>query len=105
MLTSVHPLPRPVLRCPRTQMTAGTSQLAAEMETYIRQTQDTAGQQVTVLKQGYLLKQTSDFRRAWKRRFFVLDSQASAPLVLPLSASAYWRQHALALLLLLLSSH
>jgi Arf-GAP/coiled-coil/ANK repeat/PH domain-containing protein len=25
--------------------------------------------------QGYLLKQTSDFRRAWKRRFFVLDSQ------------------------------
>lgn len=25
--------------------------------------------------QGYLLKQTSDFRKAWKRRFFVLDSQ------------------------------
>ncbi|PSC71679.1 ADP-ribosylation factor GTPase-activating AGD1 [Micractinium conductrix] len=57
------------------QMTAGTSQLANEMELYIRQTQESKGQTVTVLKQGYLLKQTSDFRKAWKRRFFVLDSQ------------------------------
>lgn len=57
------------------QMTAGTSALAADLETYIRQTQESRGQQITVLKQGYLLKQTSDFRKAWKRRFFVLDSQ------------------------------
>ncbi|PRW20973.1 ADP-ribosylation factor GTPase-activating AGD3-like [Chlorella sorokiniana] len=57
------------------QMTAGTSALAADLEGYIRQTQESRGQQITVLKQGYLLKQTSDFRKAWKRRFFVLDSQ------------------------------
>lgn len=57
------------------QMSAGTSQLANEMDSYIRQTQESKGQQITVLKQGYLLKQTSDFRKAWKRRFFVLDSQ------------------------------
>ena len=25
--------------------------------------------------QGYLLKQSSNFRKEWKRRFFVLDSQ------------------------------
>jgi hypothetical protein len=35
-------------------MTAGTSQLAAEMEAYIRQTQETKGQQITVLKQARL---------------------------------------------------
>ena len=33
------------------QMTAGTSALAADLETYIRQTQETRGQQITVLKQ------------------------------------------------------
>lgn len=32
-------------------MTAGTSQLANEMELYIRQTQESKGQTVTVLKQ------------------------------------------------------
>lgn len=32
-------------------MTAGTSQLASEMEAYIRQTQETKGQTITVLKQ------------------------------------------------------
>ncbi|KAI3430848.1 hypothetical protein D9Q98_009258 [Chlorella vulgaris] len=57
------------------QMTAGTTQLAAEMESYIRHTQESKGRTITVLKQGYLLKQTSDFRKAFKRRFFVLDSQ------------------------------
>ncbi|KAL4855575.1 ADP-ribosylation factor GTPase-activating protein AGD3 [Chlorella vulgaris] len=53
------------------QMTAGTTQLAAEMESYIRHTQESKGRTIT----GYLLKQTSDFRKAFKRRFFVLDSQ------------------------------
>lgn len=33
------------------QMTAGTSALAADLETYIRQTQESRGQQITVLKQ------------------------------------------------------
>lgn len=32
-------------------MTAGTSALAADLETYIRQTQESRGQQITVLKQ------------------------------------------------------
>ena len=39
------------------QMTAGTSQLAAEMEAYIRQTQESRGQQITVLKQARQLGQ------------------------------------------------
>ena len=34
------------------QMTAGTSQLAGEMAAYIRQTQESKGQQITVLKQA-----------------------------------------------------
>ncbi|GAB4819632.1 hypothetical protein N2152v2_006678 [Parachlorella kessleri] len=51
------------------------SQLAAEMEGYIRATQASGGTHITVLKQGYLLKQSSNFRKEWKRRFFVLDSQ------------------------------
>jgi hypothetical protein len=38
-------------------MTAGTSQLAAEMEAYIRQTQESRGQQITVLKQARQLGQ------------------------------------------------
>lgn len=57
------------------QMTATMSQLAAEMEGYIQATQASGGAQITVLKQGYLLKQSSNFRKEWKRRFFVLDSQ------------------------------
>ncbi|KAL4436335.1 hypothetical protein ABPG77_009897 [Micractinium sp. CCAP 211/92] len=57
------------------QMTVQASHMAAELGAYIRQTRASNGQQITSLKQGYLLKQTSDFRKAFKRRFFVLDSQ------------------------------
>lgn len=54
---------------------ASTSALAAEMDTYMRSTQASGGAQVTVLKQGYLLKQSSsNFLKEWKRRFFCLDS-------------------------------
>lgn len=56
------------------QMSSGTAALAAELESYIRVTAESRGQQVTVLKQGYLLKQSSKFKGKWQRRFFVLDS-------------------------------
>jgi Arf-GAP/coiled-coil/ANK repeat/PH domain-containing protein len=55
------------------QMTAATTQLAAEIETFIRATQASGGTQVTALKDGYLLKQ-SRVKSKWQRRFFVLDS-------------------------------
>lgn len=70
----VHGASAGLLRAGPLQMTAGTSQLAAEMDLFIRHTQASGGAQVTVLKQGYLLKQSSSFRKEWKRRFFVLDS-------------------------------
>ena len=42
---------------------------------HIRATAASKGAQVTVLRQGYLLKKNSGgLRREWKRRFFVLDS-------------------------------
>ncbi|KAK9807526.1 hypothetical protein WJX72_001570 [[Myrmecia] bisecta] len=56
------------------QMTSGMSVIAAEIEGYIKATQQSGGTHVTVLKQGYLLKRSSNMRREWKRRFFVLDS-------------------------------
>jgi PH domain len=47
----------------------------AEVEVHIRATAASKGAQVTVLRQGYLLKKNSGgLRREWKRRFFVLDS-------------------------------
>ena len=46
----------------------------ASIEGYIKQSEDTHGGVVTVLKQGYLLKRSSNIRKEWKRRFFVLDS-------------------------------
>lgn len=40
----------------------------------MRATAESGGSQVTVLKQGYLNKRSTNLRREWKRRFFVLDS-------------------------------
>lgn len=57
------------------QMNNTITALATELETYIRATSASGGQHITVLKQGYLLKQSSGLRKEWKRRFFVLDSQ------------------------------
>ncbi len=49
--------------------------MKAEVEQHIRATAASKGSQITVLKQGYLLKKNSGgLRREWKRRFFVLDS-------------------------------
>jgi len=56
------------------QMNIATSALASELENYIRATHEFGGSQVTVLRQGWLLKQSSKFKSKWQRRFFVLDS-------------------------------
>ena len=56
------------------QMSAATTALASELEHYLRATHASGGQQVTVLRQGWLLKQSSNFKSKWQRRFFVLDS-------------------------------
>ena len=56
------------------QMNIATSALASELENYIRATHEFGGRQVTVLRQGWLLKQSSKFKSKWQRRFFVLDS-------------------------------
>ncbi|KAH7623043.1 hypothetical protein Ndes2526B_g02337 [Nannochloris sp. 'desiccata'] len=56
------------------QMNIATSALASELETYIRATHESGGSQVTVLRQGWLLKQSSNYKSKWQRRFFVLDS-------------------------------
>ncbi len=48
--------------------------MKAEVERHIRATAASRGGQVTILKQGYLLKKGGGLRREWKRRFFVLDS-------------------------------
>lgn len=46
----------------------------ASIEGYIRKSEESQGSIVVVLKQGYLLKRSSNMRKEWKRRFFVLDS-------------------------------
>lgn len=57
------------------QMSAATTQLAWELEAHIRATAESRGAEVTVLRQGYLLKQSSTMKSKWQRRFFVLDSR------------------------------
>ncbi|GAX79042.1 hypothetical protein CEUSTIGMA_g6482.t1 [Chlamydomonas eustigma] len=61
-----------VLRPGPMQMSAKYHGLNQEIESQIRSTQNTAGSQVSILKQGFLYKRTT--AAGWKRRFFVLDS-------------------------------
>ena len=56
------------------QVTAATSELAGEIEKFISRTTLSKGKEVTVLKQGYLLKRSSSMKSKWQRRYFVLDS-------------------------------
>lgn len=56
------------------QMSASAGELVGEFERLIRATRDSGGKAISVLKQGYLRKLGSGFRRDWQRRFFVLDS-------------------------------
>ena len=49
--------------------------MQSEFGNLIQQTQNLGPQNhLAVLKQGWLLKRSSNMRREWKRRFFVLDS-------------------------------
>lgn len=52
----------------------GMSANIATFEQYIKQSEESQGTVVTILRQGWLLKRSSNMRREWKRRFFVLDS-------------------------------
>lgn len=56
------------------QLTSGMSANIATFENFIKQSEESQGTVVTVLRQGYLHKRSSNMRREWKRRFFVLDS-------------------------------
>ncbi|KAL3136510.1 hypothetical protein ABBQ38_005760 [Trebouxia sp. C0009 RCD-2024] len=56
------------------QLTSGMSANMAQFEGYIKQSVASQGSVVVILRQGWLLKRSSNIRREWKRRFFVLDS-------------------------------
>lgn len=45
------------------------------VEGHMHDTSASGGSVVTVLHSGYLLKKSSNIRKEWNRRFFVLDSQ------------------------------
>ena len=57
------------------QMSAFQSQMAQEIEASMRLHMQKGD--VAILKQGYLLKRSSNIRGDWKSRFFVLDSKGS----------------------------
>lgn len=57
------------------QMSALQSQMAQEIEASMRLHHQKG--KVGILKQGYLLKRSSNLRGDWKSRFFVLDSNGS----------------------------
>ncbi len=52
----------------------GMSANIATFETYIKESEESQGSIVTPLRQGYLHKRSTNMRREWKRRYFVLDS-------------------------------
>ncbi|KIY97426.1 ADP-ribosylation factor GTPase-activating protein AGD4, partial [Monoraphidium neglectum] len=57
------------------QMSSANAELSADIERLIRTTRSTSGQQVSIIKQGYLCKRSQGKGRSdFKRRFFVLDS-------------------------------
>ena len=56
------------------QVTSASHELAGKIQEFIARTVASEGREVTILKQGYLLKRSSKMRGKWQRRFFVLDS-------------------------------
>jgi len=56
------------------QVTSASHELAGKIQQFIARTVASDGKEVTILKQGYLLKRSSKMRAKWQRRFFVLDS-------------------------------
>ncbi|KAK9788851.1 hypothetical protein WJX73_007548 [Symbiochloris irregularis] len=57
------------------QLTGEVTAATQDFEAHIRATQASRGAEITVLRQGWLLKRASGMRRDWNRRWFVLDSQ------------------------------
>lgn len=56
------------------QLTSGMSANIATFESFIKESEESQGSIVTPLRQGYLHKRSTNMRREWKRRYFVLDS-------------------------------
>ena len=52
----------------------GVSANIAAFEPYIKESEETQGGTVVVLREGWLSKRSSNMRKEWKRRYFVLDS-------------------------------
>ena len=52
----------------------GMSANIATFESFIKESEESQGSIVTPLRQGYLHKRSTNMRREWKRRYFVLDS-------------------------------
>lgn len=57
------------------QMSAWANEKHSEVESYVQVALSTKGQQRKTLKQGYLLKRSSNMLGDWKKRFFKLDSR------------------------------
>ena len=57
------------------QMSAAQTRMAQEIEAKMRMNHQKGT--TTILKQGYLLKRSSNIRGDWKSRFFVLDSKGA----------------------------
>jgi len=57
------------------QMSARANEKHSEVESYVQVALSTKGQQRKTLKQGYLLKRSSNMLGDWKKRFFKLDSR------------------------------
>lgn len=60
--------------CMRMSGAGGVSANIAAFEPYIKESEETQGGKVVILREGWLLKRSSNMRKEWKRRYFVLDS-------------------------------
>uniref|UniRef100_A0A061R5X4 Arf-GAP with coiled-coil, ANK repeat and PH domain-containing protein n=1 Tax=Tetraselmis sp. GSL018 TaxID=582737 RepID=A0A061R5X4_9CHLO len=60
--------------CGPLQFTGQAARKASEIESVVRASLEGGGQHVSIIKQGYLYKRSSNMRGGWKRRFFILDS-------------------------------
>lgn len=55
-------------------MSTDMSGAVCEIENHIQKSLESQGQDITIIRQGYLHKRSSNIQRNWKKRFFVLDS-------------------------------
>ncbi|GMH35679.1 hypothetical protein BSKO_03547 [Bryopsis sp. KO-2023] len=56
------------------QMSADMSGAVSEIDEKVQISLASQGKHITVIRQGYLYKRSSNIQRNWKKRFFVLDS-------------------------------